>query len=327
MGNRYDEIKAIKQKEKYEANKMKIKESTVINELEKVIKKAAKPLRGMPMAFSGGIDSSTLACFVKPKYCITIESIGGDAYNETKYTKIAAEALNLDLRIISTESHDFKESVKEAIKIIGKPTPHFNIFPLYVMFKTLFNYGETDIVIADGPDESMCGYARDIIYHHIMKLYEFEALEPYHPLVQKVIPSSTNLYAKLSNLSEEKIKDMNTDNKFVNRVNMSFKREEMDIMSARLADHFGIKIHKPYETDEVDQFMLNLPLELKVRGEYGKYALRKIASKYLPNEIAWRKVKRGGPIYPVNKVMGWDKKDGEYGKNEWVKFQKKILNG
>ena len=48
---------------------------------------------------------------------------------------------------------------------------------------------------------------------------------------------------------------------------------------------------------------------------------------YFWNEIsfAWRKVKRGGPVYPVNIMRGWMDK-GEFDKTEYLKYQEQILN-
>ena len=73
--------------------------------------------------------------------------------------------------------------------------------------------------------------------------------------------------------------------------------------------------------------MRDLPDDLKIKDiEFGKYALRVIAEKYLPKEIAWRKVKVGGPVYPVNIKRGWMEK-GEFDKSEYLRFQEKILFG
>jgi len=104
-------------------------------------------------------------------------------------------------------------------------------------------------------------------------------------------------------------------------------RPDMDDMSNALAKHFGITNHRPYQDNqELDDFMRDLPEEEKIHQvEYGKYALRKIAEKYLPLEIAWRKGKVGGPVYPVNAKKGWLDIDGEFGKTEYIKWQKEIL--
>jgi asparagine synthetase B (glutamine-hydrolysing) len=97
-------------------------------------------------------------------------------------------------------------------------------------------------------------------------------------------------------------------------------------MSNSVARHFGITNHRPYQDNkELDGFMRNLPLKAKIhKVEYGKYALRKIAEKYLPKNIAWRKKKVGGPVYPVNLKKGW-LENGEFNKEKYIEYQNEIL--
>jgi hypothetical protein len=97
-------------------------------------------------------------------------------------------------------------------------------------------------------------------------------------------------------------------------------------MSNGIAKHFKIKNHRPYQdNEELDNFMKNLPIEAKIQGEYGKWSLRQILAQYMP-DVADRKKKVGGPVYPVNLFKGWDKEDGEFGKTQWLKYQNEIIN-
>jgi len=307
----------------------------MVKRLEGLIKKAVKPFEGYPVTLSGGIDSGVLAALMKPKYAINVELPGGDKYNESHLAKKVAKYLRIKLHVVKLNPARFKETCERAFKIIGKPVPHFNIFPLYEMFGTLKSLGEKDIVFADGPDESMCGYTRHLILNYLLKVYDLPAFENYKPLISKVLPGAPmTLYEKLIGYLPKNTEDSGTlyvDRPLIDsfcKFDMDKKRPEMDIMANELGKHFGIKVHRPYETKEVDEFMFNLPPELKINNvEYGKYALRLIAEKYLPKEIAWRKHKVGGPVYPVNKVMGWDKTGGEFSKVNWLKWQEEVLNG
>jgi hypothetical protein len=102
----------------------------------------------------------------------------------------------------------------------------------------------------------------------------------------------------------------------------------MDDMTNGIAKYFGITNHRPYQDNkEIDDFMFNLPEKEKIyKVEYGKYALRKVAERYLPYYIAWRKVKVGGPVYPVNVLRGW-MENGEFDKTRYLKYQSDILYG
>ena len=276
-----------------------------IQELENKLKEAVKPYKGMPLALSGGIDSSLLAALIKPKFVISVKLPGGKKYNETQYSTKVAKYLGLKHIIIEPEEDKFDEYMEKAVRAIGYPIPHFNIFPLYAMYKKLKELGETALILGDGPDETMCGYTRELITAYLYKVFEFEGFENYKPLIMEMLPNPP---------------------KIVTRDSIEIDRKSMDDMSDGIAKSFEITNHRPYQDDkELDNFMFDLPDEMKIRNvEFGKYALRKVAAKYLPEEIAWRKKKVGGPVYPVNKVKGW-MEEGEFDKTKYLKWQKQIL--
>jgi len=284
-------------------------------DLEKRIKAEVEPHIGKPLALSGGVDSSLLAALLKPKFAISVELPGGDKYNEIKWAKIVTEHLSIKHIIVRPDPSKFDEYVKLAVRSIGVPIPHFNIFPLYVMYKKLSQMGETELILGDGPDETMYGNARDIIINYLYKAYELEALKNYKELIDKVLPSMTDAIKATTGLSG-----------FTDIVSADIeKRKEMDAMSDGIAKSFGIKNIRPYQDNpKMDNYMRDLPIAEKISGEYGKYALRKIAEKYLPKEVAWRKKKLGGPVYPVNLMKGW-MGNGEFDKKYWLDYQKKIL--
>lgn len=286
-----------------------------MEDLEKRIKAEVAPLVGKPLALSGGVDSSLLAALLKPKFAISVKLPGGEKYNEIKWAKIVTKHLGIKHIIVVPDDSKFDEYMKLAVRAIGRPIPHFNIFPLYEMYKKLSQMGETELVLGDGPDETMCGYARDLIINYLYKVYEFEAFENYKELIKKILPSMTEAIRATTGLSG-----------FTDIVSADIdKRKEMDDMSDGIAHSFGIKNIRPYQDNpEMDDYMRDLPIEEKINGEYGKYALRKIAEKYLPYEVVWRKKKLGGPVYPVNLLRDW-MDDGEFDKKSWLKYQKKLL--
>lgn len=287
-----------------------------MDELEERIKKEVQPHIGKPIALSGGVDSSLLAALIKPKFAISVELPGDEKYNEIEWAKKTAEHLGIEHVIVKTDESKFDEYVSEAVKAIGRPIPHFNIFPLYMMYKKLAEMGESEVILGDGPDETMCGYGRDLIIEYLYKVYEFEALENYKPLIDRILPSKSEAIRLTTNLKG-----------FNDVVSADIAmRPDMDDMSDGIAWHFNLKNIRPYQDNpEMDNYMKDLPMEYKIQGEYGKYLLRKVAEKYLPKDIAWRLKKVGGPVYPVNQVKGW-MDDGEFGKTKWLEYQERILN-
>lgn len=286
-------------------------------DLKELLLKHAEKYKGMPIALSGGVDSSLLAALIKPKFAISVELPGDEKYNEIQYSKIVAEYLDILHVIVKVDDSKWDEHMPIAVKAIGRPIPHFNIFPLYVMYKHLSEMGVKDLVLGDGPDETMCGYARDIIIKYLYKIYDFEAFQNYKPLIDKLLPPLPKAISLVTG------KD--TLDTSISKVDIEMMRPDMDDMSNAIAKHFGITNHRPYQDNkEIDDFMLNLPDEYKINGEYGKYLLRVLAAQYLPEEIAWRKKKVGGPVYPVNVKRGW-MENGEFDKTQYLNYQKTIL--
>lgn len=304
------------------------------SQLEKLIKKAAKKYEGMPIALSGGIDSGLLAALIKPKFAIHVK-IPDEKLGEHELAMVTARHLKIPLHIVELDTSKFKQTCEKAFKAIGKPIPHFNIFPLYEMYRVLKEeYGVKELVLADGPDESMCGYTRHLIMNYLYGVYNYEAFWPYRETINKIWPWVAPEVRYADDVARvdfvKAVSLLKKEDSLISvmcRIDMALKRPEMDSMSNGLAKNFGIKNLRPYQDNrEIDEFMFNLPIELKIHNvEYGKYALRLIAEKYLPHEIAWRKIKVGGPVFPVNKFMGWDKTEGDYGKRKWLAWQKKVL--
>jgi len=291
-----------------------------VDVIEKLLLKYAGGYEGIPIALSGGIDSSLLAALIKPKFAISVQLPGGEKYNEIEYSKRVCQHLGIQHIIVECDDTKWDEYMKIACKAIGRPIPHFNMFPLFCMYKKLTEMGEKKVVLGDGPDEVMMGYARDLILSYIYKVYDFEAFRNYKPLIDKVLPPINKAISAVTGKE--------TDETNINRADIDLMRPDMDDMSNGIARHFGIQNLRPYQDNlEIDNFMYLLPNSKKIyEVEYGKYALRKVAEKYLPKEIAWRKKKVGGPVFPVNILRGWDKEDGEFGKKHYMKYQEDILN-
>ena len=292
---------------------------------------------GIPVSLSGGIDSSLLVHFVKPRFVISVQLPGGKKYNEIKYSRKVAKWFGVKHIIIRPNKRNFNKYTKEAVKAIGRPIPHFNIYPLYCMFKKLNEMGETRLITGDGPDETMCGYARNIMMKHLyFNMFNEHAFEGYGSMLGRVLKPFEEAYAEaigkrkdvVKRIFDEEARKGKNAIDCMCKIDMEICRKDMDDMGDGIANYFGIKAIRPYQDNKkVDNFMYNLSIEDKVTEFYGKYLLRKIAAKYLPKDIAWRKRKVGGPVYPVNKIKGWVKTDGEFGKTSWLNFQKDILNG
>lgn len=302
------------------------------NKLESLIKEAIKKCpdkKTTAIAVSGGVDSGLLLALGKYTNVVSVRLPFGPRYDEMKYTDEVVSHLGIkSFQEIILEENNIKEELTKAVKIIGTPIPHFNIYPFYKMCEKLAEVGMTDLVVGDGPDESMCGYTRHLIMDYLYNSFLMEAFKQYGPTIAKVLPSPQEAYAKIINKDEVVVSSLMNTGTLINdmcNVDMKLMRPDMTIMTNKLAEHFGITIHRPYESPEVDEFMFNLPKQEKIHYPWGKMLLRKIAEKYLPEEIAWRVQKIGGPLCPVNQLMGWND-IGEFDKSRYLQFQREVLS-
>ncbi len=57
----------------------------------------------------------------------------------------------------------------------------------------------------------------------------------------------------------------------------------------RISMHSSLETRYPFLDNDLAEFLLTIPQDMKLRGFSGKYLLRKCASRWLPKTIAWRR--------------------------------------
>jgi len=67
----------------------------------------------------------------------------------------------------------------------------------------------------------------------------------------------------------------------------------------------ALEARTPFLDYRVVEFALNIPARYKIRCLKGKYILRRIASRYLPAAIAWRK--KHGFVVPTHRWLAQNK--------------------
>jgi asparagine synthetase B (glutamine-hydrolysing) len=295
-----------------------------------------KKTGGINLMLSGGVDSSVLAALGDPQRVYTVRLPFGPKHDEFEDVMRVVNHLKIEdrLTVVDLDLSRFDEVMVKAVKAIGRPIPHYNIFPLYCLFEKISQDGIKDITCGDGPDETMCGYTRQLIMWYLYNAYLMEAFEQYHGMIGKVLLPPDIMYAKLIGKDQEVVCKIFEDNykkggnllDSMCLVDMALMRPDMDDMSNKLASLFGITIHRPYQDTSIDDIMFRLRPEEKVTGfEYGKYLLREVAADLLPGRIAWRRQKIGGPVIPVNEIKGW--KLDPFDKSMYLQYQEDILNG
>lgn len=286
---------------------------------------------------SGGFDSGLLAALTKPSMSFRVKFPYGLKFDESRYAEAINKHLNLQHEEIVITPKLYQENFEQAVRVYGEVTPHFSLVPLYILFKGLKDRGETDVLSGEGPDEYLGGYARQIIFDELRKLYEIPELRNYHKFIGKVleypdghISNLIDAYALLVGYSNvngdvEKYIRMYEDGRYplqgaIGKMDMELGQIEK--MEQKFAKHFGINFHYPYINDEFAEYCYKLPDDMKIKDGRTKVAFKEIAMKYLP-EIMRDRNKMGGPVAPVNQLMGWNLPD--FDKSKYIEAQKEIL--
>lgn len=288
-------------------------------------------LQNYSILLSGGFDSGLLAAITEPKQAFRIKFPYGTLFDETRYAKVISKHLNIKLNEYTITPEIFKQNFEEAVKVYGEVTTHFSLVPLYILFKNISETGVTDILSGEGPDEYLGGYARQIIFDELRKLYKIPELRNYKSLLDREVGGKfVQWYGAMEgfNYDFEKVceyQKLYDEGKYplqgvIGKMDMELGHIEK--MEQKFANHFGIKLHYPYINEEFAEYCYRLPDDMKIKNGRTKVAFKEIAMKYLP-EIMRNRVKMGGPVAPVNKLMGWNLDD--FDKSKYIEEQKRIL--
>ncbi len=249
--------------------------------LDKALKRAVlKRVRGLDkvgIICSGGVDSSLIAK-LSSLYCdVILYAVGIENSEDIIYAERLARDLNLPIRKKIISEKEYEKYVFKVAKAIDEvDLMKIGVgIPMYIASEMASEDGLKVVLSGQGADELFGGYAR---YERIFREKGVEKLK------------------------EELLKDI----KNLHAVNL--ERDDHCTMAN------GVELRVPFLDEEVVEIALSIPVEYKI-SELRKKILRDVASKYLPDYIAFRPKKAaqygsGGEkiIYKVAKKLGYSKK-------------------
>jgi asparagine synthase (glutamine-hydrolysing) len=261
-----------------------------------------RPLRApLCLAFSGGVDSSLLATFLKRKCKDTILlSINFLEYGELDYIRKTADIIGLPIIMKNIPMKEFEAGIKHTLETIEYDRVALleNCIGFYFIFKYAKKYGFEKVISGNGVDELFCGYN---IFKSQYK--NFKIIE---------------LIDKLVNIAlEDKI--------------------QID----KLAKFFNLEYICPFLDEDIIEYCMDIPTSLKINNctdNIRKHFVRKIAEKEgLPMNIVKRKKKSfqysSGLHKSIRKIArkkGYSNKKGkrlgyESGAEAYIKILEKKL--
>ncbi len=173
---------------------------------------------------------------------------------EEEHVKRAAKEIGREIYIFRFGEEDVREVIPEVLRAVEEPNPfHVSIgIPVYLSMVKAKELGFESVIFGQGADELFGGY----------KKYENYRGEELFWVLKKDVEM------------------------------LGVNNLERDV---KLSYRAGVRILTPYLQWDIVEAVMKIPGEYKVREVGGeiirKYALRKIAEKYLPESIAYRQKK------------------------------------
>lgn len=290
---------------------------------------------------SGGIDSSLIAALLV-KNGKDIRYFGAifpqyPSSDESKYMDIVANRLGLNLVKLSPHIDELKELMGDFLLTQSDMTRSFSTFVQYAVFKELSKYSKVALT-GQGADELFGGY-----YHHVARFLtqNKQNLRDRIAVYGEIAHGEHALGVKFALQKETKKAIIIDDNKkslakirelFPNyRPNYDLLLEKFEgkahkalhldtvkfnlPMLLRFEDRnamrFGVENRTPFTDYRIVELAHAMPNAYKFHGGYSKFLLRKILSRYMGDDIAFRKEKKGfeAPDLSWMRELGRDAED------------------
>ncbi|MFW3345019.1 asparagine synthase (glutamine-hydrolyzing) [Aliarcobacter butzleri] len=290
---------------------------------------------------SGGIDSSLISALytkISAKKINTF-SIGYDEYKnycELDYAQITAKHINSNHHPVEINQKEYINHFDQTLDMLEEPHGDSAAIPLNILTKQINKAGIKTVLSGEGSDEIFLGYDN---YAKFLKYYEFEkSLSNEQNLFLNDIIGALQNNTKESEYLRRIVKKQNLYNSFgeiytdIQRKRLfkkvptfkseTAKQDPVDWMSYidlkiwlgesllskvdRISMGNSLEVRTPFLDVNLVNYMFSVESHIKV-GDTNKYLLKKIASKYIPNEIINRTKK--GFNSPFNEWLNKEYKD------------------
>lgn len=341
-------------------DKLDISEDDALKNIEQLLIDSVKLrlVSDVPVVsfLSGGIDSSLVTKFYSlfSGQKIDTFSIGYNEYkkyDELEYAKIASLSIGTRHNEICIRRDDFIDSFNEIIDYLDEPLNDPAIVPTYILAKYVKKNNYKVVLTGEGSDEIFGGYDVYTLILHLLKLGNYYIDKPHFITEYKMniyITRNRNKdlpvyrsfgecfnedlrrkllrYQLISN--EDSIRNIYFN---YNGIEDSFWISYIDIKHwigevlltklDRMCMLNSLEARSPFLDYRLVEYVLSLPDKIRF-GDTTKYLIKKISSKYLPDEIINRRKKGFSSPYlewyydyygehvlktfaRVNKELGW----------------------
>lgn len=271
------------------------------------------PKKPFGLLLSGGLDSTILAYQMKPDYVFTIYYENEICIEETKKAKDIAYNIDAKHIIIKPNAKDFQNYFPKVIFHLDYPMD-ISSFSQYMLYKEAIKYDIKVLISGIGPDETMIGYARHVIFLNPDKSSLSEKYDPLIEMYLNRIVKTTSLYEKYFELIKRNQifgNHKNTINELFNKgidigqsityvetyINLPMLLKSVDKMSSA----FGLEVRSPYLYHKLYEYVVSLKLETKFEfPNITKKLLRNYAREIGVPDIIINDYNKVGFFTPIN---------------------------
>ena len=310
-------------------------EKEIINELDTLLNKVVKDqfLSDIPVGTicSGGVDSSLLTAIAK-KYVNHLKIFNvkvDDVFlDESKYAKKVADHLGLHLIEEVLNKKKYNDLYHHCLYLSDLPFVHPNSVGIHLINKRAKKEGINIIIAGEGADELFGGYEHYKYLYRRLFLTKTPLLNMlnsklknffyFNEFTNYMLEDANYLFKHYKELSFNTVRRIAYQNFYevLEFIEDNFEREMTAYIlkdmkyylpptlreAERMAMGAGVEIRMLYLDNRIIEFAANLPLQFKVNFFKTKYLLKKVAERYLPKDIIYRK-KMGFGI-PTEKWLG-----------------------
>lgn len=337
----------IKQKKYYKINTYKkVKsEKEALEQIEETLIKAVEYRLTSDVEvgslLSGGIDSSLISALYSKLTGKQINtfSVGYNEYKnycELDYAQITAKHINSRHNPIEISKKDFIDYFEDTLGALEQPHGDSAAVPLNILTNTIHKSGIKTVLSGEGSDELFLGYDN---YAKFLGYYDFEKTlsSGQNEFLDSIISALQNntkeseylrrivkkqtLYKSFGEIYND-VQKKRLFKKVPTFKSETAKKDPVDWMSYidlkiwlgeallskvdRISMHNSLEVRTPFLDVNLVDLVFSIDSKLKV-GDTNKYLLKKIASKYIPDEIINRTKK--GFNSPFNEWIHEEYKD------------------
>lgn len=311
-------------------NLLGLDEDQLVRSLEELLFDAVRlRLRSdvpVTLSLSGGLDSGICASFMREILGRHFDAFtfgeGRVSGSEAALAKETADHVGVGLVSTGLNAGDVRAIYESTLDAQLVPFGHPTVMAQNRVFQEIHSRGFKVSIGGQGADEAFAGY-RKFLLQYLKELRAsgagFKALKEGLGVgctVAQELFSPQNYFYYFKRMSSSGRGEFYLGGEGRDRVPSVPASASVALHSRQLLDvsvtslptllryedsnsmHYSIESRMPFLDYRVIEFGLALPSEMKVRGGYGKWLLRRVAEKRLPRSIVWTRNKRAFSLKP-----------------------------